>query len=175
MHNGVYRTTALLMGLSLAPWAWGVEGFGIELGHGEGTDMGRLSARWALIPDREFRRNWTLGTFWESGIGYWQGNRSGGTKLWEIGLTPVFRLNSRESNFFWEGGIGVHFLSQSHIDGGREFGSHFSFAEHLGFGWHLSSTSPYEILYRFQHLSNANTAMPNDSINFHQVQFGFNY
>ncbi len=165
----------MLVGVCLAPWAWGVDGYSIELGQGEGTDMGRLSARWSWGQEREATRNWMLSGYWEGGAGYWHGRRPGGRNLWEVGLTPVFRLAARNSDWFWEGGIGVHFFSQDHIDGGREFGNHFSFAEHLGFGRHLGRAAQYEILYRFQHLSNANTAMPNDSINFHQIQFGFNY
>ncbi len=169
----------LLLGLGLTSadpsTAAAVDGSAIEVGHGEGTEMARVTVRWNWDRRWDFGRNWLATGFWETGVGFWQGNRDGGRDLWEVGLTPVFRLNSKHSHFFWEAGIGGHLMSQSRMDDRREFGSHFNFGDHVGFGWRLGDHQRYELSYRFQHLSNANTAMPNDTINFHQIRLGFNY
>lgn len=168
---------ALLMGLGLVmgPAAQAVEGSSLELGNGESTDMARVTARWNWDKHWPVGRNWDLTGFWEIGLGYWQGNDAGGKNVWDLGLTPVFRLDSKHSGFYWEGAIGAHFLSHDRIDNQRVFGSRFSFGDHVGFGWRLGGKGRYELGYRFQHLSNANTAMPNDTINFHQIRLGFNY
>ena len=163
----------LLLGLLSVQPAHAVDGIGIELGGGESTAMARMTTRWNWDKTWPVGSNWTASAFWELGLGYWKGNWSGGNSLAELGITPVFRLNANDSPFFWEAGIGAHFMSRDRIDPHRVFGSHFNFGDHLGFGRRLGER--YELSYRFQHLSNGNTAKPNDAINFHQIRFGFNY
>jgi lipid A 3-O-deacylase len=175
MSRHVLCVLLLGLGLAMGQPALALDGSAIELGGGEGTAMARVNARWNWDQLWDVNRDWIATAFWESGVGYWHGGRSGGKNLWEIGLTPVFRLNSTHSNFFWEGAIGVHLLSQDRIDDHRVFGSRFSFGDMVGFGWRLGDQGRYELGYRFQHLSNADTAMPNDGMNFHQIRFGINY
>ncbi len=178
--NGFLRLVvlALLLGFGLAgnETAQAVDGSSIEMGGGEETTMARVNARWNWDNLWDMNRDWIATAFWEGGVGYWQGDqRKGGKYIWEVGLTPVFRLNSAHSKFFWEGAIGVHLMSQDRIDNGRLFGSRFSFGDMAGFGWRLEGKGRYELGYRFQHLSNADIAKPNDGMNFHQVRFGINY
>lgn len=175
MTKRIFRVLLAGIGLACAQTSLAVDGASIEAGVGEGTDMARINLRWDWDKPWLDRQNWTGTAFWEAGLGEWHGTREGGKELGEIGLTPVFRLNSKLSHFYWEGGIGVHLMTQDHIDDKRIFGSHFSFGDMLGFGWQVGNHGQYEIGYRFQHLSNANTAEPNDSINFHQVRLGLNF
>jgi lipid A 3-O-deacylase len=168
---------ALLVGLGLAfaQTAFAVDGASIESGYGEGTAMARVNLRWNWDKQWAVGQNWAATAFLESGIGNWRGRRPGGKNLWEIGVTPVFRLNSKQSGFFWEAGIGGHLMSQDRMDNTREFGSHFNFGDLIGFGWRLGNTGRYELGYRFEHLSNANTAMPNGTINFQEIRLGYNF
>ena len=152
-----------------------VDGTAVELGYGVGTKMVRLTTDWNWHKQWDVGRNWTASGLWEAGIGNWHNDRTGGRTLWEIGLTPVLRLNSKHSGFFWEAGIGVHIMSQNRIDASRVFGSHFNFGDHIGFGWHLGDHGRYELGYRFQHLSNGDTTMPNAGINFQQIRLGYNF
>jgi hypothetical protein len=152
-----------------------LDGMGIEIGSGEHADMARATLRWNWDKTWPVGENWTASAFWEAGLGNWQGHDSGGLNLTELGITPVFRLNSRHSTFYWEGAIGAHFMSRTRINANRNFGSRFNFGDHVGCGWRFGDQERYELGYRFQHLSNADTAMPNDSINFHQLRLGFNF
>lgn len=166
----------LMLSFATLQSAWAVDGFSIELGGGNETAMARANARWNWDRVWDVNRDWIATAFWEAGVGYWRGDRDkGGEDIWEVGITPVLRLNSSLSDFFWEGGIGAHFLSHDRMDDQRIFGGRFNFGSLVGFGWRRGAKGQYEVGYRFQHISNANTAMPNDGINFHQIRFGFSY
>ncbi|MEW5771438.1 MAG: acyloxyacyl hydrolase [Pseudomonadota bacterium] len=167
----------LLLGLGMTGTqaALALDGSALELGHNADATMSRLSVRWNLERLWTLGHDWNVSVFTEAGLGSWQGDGAGAKDLWELGFTPVLRINSTHSGFFWEGGIGVHLMSHNRINDRHVFGSHFNFGDHLGFGWRLGDKERYELGYRFQHLSNANTAMPNDSINFHQLRLGLNY
>ena len=173
-----YRNLSVLifaLGLVYTQAAAAVDGASLESGFGEGTAMARVDLRWNWDKEWNVGQNWAATAFLETGVGAWHGRRAGGRDLWELGVTPVFRLNSKHSSFFWEGGIGAHFMTDDRIDDKRVFGSHFNFGDLIGFGWRLGDKRQYEIGYRFEHLSNANTAMPNDAINFQQLRLGYNF
>ncbi|KAF0102891.1 MAG: hypothetical protein FD187_746 [bacterium] len=166
----------LALGLSVAPSAFALNGSSIELGTGDSsTDMISVALRWNWDKRWMLGRSWNLTGFWETSLGYWDGDGQGAKNLWDVGITPVFRLSPNLSRFFLEAGIGVHLLSEKKINDKREFGSHFSFGDHIGFGWLLGEKDRYELGYRFQHLSNAGLSDPNDGINFHQIRLGYNY
>lgn len=171
----MYRQVAGVCLLVFAQTALAVDGSSLEVGYGEGTRLVRATALWNWDKHWEVSDNWTATGFWEADVGNWHGERSEGRNLWEVGLTPAFRLYSKHSGFFWEAGIGLHYMSHSRIDGNRVFGNHFNFGDHIGFGWRLGDHGQYELGYRFQHLSNANTATPNAGINFSTIRFGYNY
>lgn len=123
--------------------------------------------------------NWYLGGQWEASFSYWDADESGEVgSLAEIGLTPVFRIQPQTSmggiSPFLEGAIGVHLFSETEL-GGRDFGSIFSFGDHLGAGVRFGANSQYELNYRYQHLSNASLADPNDGINFHLLRFAYHF
>ncbi len=166
----------LALGLSVAPSAFALSGSSIELGSGDSsTDMISVALRWNWDKRWMLGRNWNVTGFWEASLGYWDGDGRGARNLWDVGIGPVFRLSPNLSRFFLEAGIGAHYLSEKKINDKREFGSHFSFGDHIGFGWLLGEKDHYELGYRFQHLSNAGLGDPNDGIRFHQVRLGYNY
>ena len=170
--------SVLLLGLGLASGhpAHAVNGSSIELGTGDdSTQQVRVGVRWNWDKRWSIGQSWNATGFWEASLGYWDGDGAGAKGLWDIGFTPVFRLSPNGSNFFLEGAIGAHLLSETRINNRRVFGSSFNFGDHVGFGWAFGEKNRYEIGYRFQHLSNASLADPNDGINFHQIRFGFNY
>lgn len=172
------KKTALAVALfALLPFqsALAVDRIAVEAGYGVGTKMAQVATDWNWQKQWDMGRNWMLTGAWEADIGNWWNDRTTGRTLWEVGLTPVLRLNSKHSGFFWEAGIGIHYMSQDRIEDKRVFGNHFNFGDHVGFGWHLGDHGQYELGYRFQHLSNADTKMPNAGINFQQIRLGYNF
>lgn len=170
--------SALLIGIGVAlvQPAHALTGSALELGTGDnGTEMARVTLRWNWDKLWRVGQNWNATGFWEVGLGYWNGAGAGARKLWDLGVTPVFRLSPNDSSFYLEGAIGVHFLSETRINDRRAFGSSFSFGDHVGFGRTFGDKNRYDLGYRFQHVSNADLAKPNDGINFHQVRFGISY
>lgn len=171
----LFAPIALVLGLATTP-AHAISGAGIEIGSGDdSTEMVRVTARWDWNKRWAIGQNWNATGFWEAGIGRLNGGGVNSNDLWDISITPVFRLRSGVSPFYLEGAIGAHFLSTTRINNRRALGSSFQFGDHVGFGWNFGDKDRYELGYRFQHLSNANLADPNDGINFHQIRLGYNY
>jgi len=154
------------------------DGYTIEIGQGtESTDMARLHAKWNWSKKWSEEGNWHWTGYWEATVGRWSGSGAGAEDLWDVGFTPVFRLqpNGSKTGMYFEAGIGIHLFSEEQISDRREFGSRFSFGDHIGFGATFGARGEYDLGYRLQHLSNANLASPNDGIDFHQVRFTYNY
>lgn len=156
-----------------------VDGLALEVGSG---DESAFRAGAAVQWDWENRwftdREWFLGGYWELSASYWKSDRGccGNDELFEIGATPVFRLQtdrpSHQMTPFFEAGVGGHLLSKTHL-GKKDFATNFQFGSHIGAGIRFGSKSQFELLYRFQHLSNASIKQPNDGINFHLLRFGY--
>ena len=172
----ISRTLGLALTLGCATSAYALSGAGLELGHGNNsTEAARISARWDWDTRWALGKGWIASGFWETGLGYLQGDGAGKQGLRELGFTPVFRLRSGVSRFFLEGGIGVHFLSHTHLNNRIDLGSSFQFGDHIGFGWNFGEKDAYEVGYRLQHLSNAALVPPNDGLNLHLIRLGYNY
>ena len=166
----------LIAGLGLASSSRADNGLAVELGRGDGTDMAQVSLirQW----DRQWftQGNWYLTGYWEASVARWHSNSTGGKDIWDIGLTPVFRLQTKATSGwrpYVEGAIGAHLISDTHVNAGRDMGSAFQFGDHLGVGLVFGDKSQLDLGYRFQHLSNADIKKPNDGINFQQIRFAY--
>jgi hypothetical protein len=72
-----------------------VDGMAIDGGGGNGADMGRIAVQWNWNKRWFQGRDWHLGGYWDLGLGYWQQRDPApgqNEDIFEIGLTPVFRL-----------------------------------------------------------------------------------
>jgi hypothetical protein len=171
----LFASIALVLSLTIAP-CHAMSGAGIEIGTGDdSTERVGVTARWDWKKHWSISQNWIASGFWEAGISRWNSGGVNSNDLWDISITPVFRLRSGISPFYLEGAIGAHFLSKTRINNGRALGSSFQFGDHVGFGRNFGDKDCYELGYRFQHISNADLADPNDGINFHQIRLGYNY
>lgn len=166
----------MLAGLGLASASRADDGMALVAGHGDDTDMVQLSLvrQW----DRQWFTdgNWTLTGYWEASLGRWNSAAAGSKPVWDIGLAPVFRLQAKASDGwrpYLEGAVGIHFISHTHPDAGRDMGSSFQFGDHLGVGVILGRKGQFDLGYRFQHLSNADIKSPNSGINFQQLRFAY--
>lgn len=120
---------------------------------------------------------WYLGGYWDLEAAYWDSDHDTNGSLYDVSLTPVLRLErdaglSQTASPFTELGVGGHLLTESKI-GNRDLSSTFQFGLHAGLGLGIGDKGRYQLMYRYQHLSNANTKSPNQAINFHLVSFGY--
>lgn len=162
--------TAALMVLSVRAHA--VDGMALEAGEGSRSEMWRVGLQWHW-PQRWLQRgDWHVGGYWDLAAGEWHYDAAPGerSRLTDVGLTPVFRLQRNGGRgLFLEGGVGAHLLSGTNL-GDKHFSTGFQFGDHVGFGYRAGGL---EIGYRFQHLSNAGIKIPNQGINFQQVRLQY--
>ena len=178
--RGIALRILTVLACASAP-AHALEGMSLELGNGDGVDMGRVGVQWGSwkAPWRWAQgANWHLGGYFEGALGYW---RYGGAtpsqhgELYELGLTPALRVqpNSLRGPYV-EAGLGIHLLSHSSI-GDTRMSTAFQFGNHIGVGYRFGAKGSYDLGYRFQHLSNASIKRPNAGINFHQIRAQYNF
>jgi len=136
--------------------------------------MWRFGAQW------QWQQRWVqggqshLGGFWELSLAQWEqvahGKRN---RVQEVGLTPVFRLQSNDyRGAYLEAGIGVHLLEATSL-GDKHFGTSFQFGDHLGFGYRFGAHGEIDISYRYQHLSNAGIKLPNSGLDSNQIRLQY--
>lgn len=179
--------TALLSGsllfFTLPQWDLATASNAITIDNGYGlSDTRLLRLNYSVGNDRRWpaQNDWSWGYAWETNLSYWYlyRNKEGDQDLFELGLTPNFRIErNRASHWgrpYMEAGLGVHLLSLARI-GERELGSHFQFGTHVGFGIHFGNREQWELAWRYQHLSNAGLKEPNPGINFGMVRFGYRW
>jgi len=164
---------ALASGRALA-----VDGVAVELGNGDGTDMGRVAVQWDWGKRWFQSENWHLGGYWDLGLGYWKHDnvRPGqNDNITEIGLTPVFRFQQNDlQGLYAEIAVGAHFLSQTSL-GDKRFSTSFQFGDHVGVGYRFGAKGAFDLSYRYQHLSNGSIKEPNSGINFNQVRLQYHF
>jgi hypothetical protein len=171
-----YLFGSLVIGLCWLPVGNAADGFAIEAGQGNDTDMGRISLMRSWDKKWFTDGNWHLTGYWEVSLGHWKSANLGAKGIWDVGLTPVFRLRQKEMGGvqpYAEAAVGVHLISRTQVDNIRQMGSAFQFGDHAGIGMMFGDRGQFDLGYRFQHLSNVGIKDPNDGINFHQIRFGY--
>jgi len=127
-----------------------------------------------------FQSNGThLSGYWEASVGLWQQkqykNISGNDKnLWDIGFTPVFRFqNDNKKGLYYEGGIGVHRLSDLYNNDTYRLSTLFQFGDHIGVGYVFDNK--WEVAAKVQHFSNGGYKKPNTGINYLEVKAAYHF
>jgi hypothetical protein len=122
-----------------------------------------------------------LGSYFEVSASWWhadQGGLTGQDSLYEGGLTGVLRYQREVGRGFLtpfvELGTGPHLKSEREFVN-KDFDLNFCFGSHLGAGLKFGEKGAYEVMYRFQHLSNADFGDDNPGIDFHLVRFGYRF
>ncbi len=174
-------TAVIVFSIGVAP-VHALDGVALELGTAdsdEDVDRFGFSLKWDWSAQWFAEGDWYLGGYWELGGAYWDGDdgRTGNDSLGDFHLTPVFRWQRKQGAAiapFLELGVGAHVHTDDSI-GDKDFDIPFSFGSHLGGGFRFGSRRQYELLYRFQHLSNAGLGDDNPGINFHVVHLGYRF
>ena len=155
----------------LAGPAAAVDSMSAELGYHDDVRMWRAGLQW------KWERRWFRGASWELG-GYWDlsagGWRNGEETIYDVGLTPVFRLEgTAPGSPYLEAAIGFHLISDLQIDSERSFSTRFQFGDHVGIGRRFGPRERYDVSLRLQHLSNGGIRNPNPGIDFLQLRLQY--
>ena len=145
------------------------------------TNVDRYGVNLAIDWDKQWFRtgNWYLTGYWEAGIDYWDGAKgtTGNDSLVDFSVTPVFRIQRDVSTglgLFMEAGVGLHGYTDHKIDD-KDFDIPFAFGSHIGAGTRFGPNGEYELMYRYQHQSNASIGDRNPGINFHIFTLGYHF
>ena len=173
---------ALCLAVLVGRPALALDGVALELGTAasdEDVDRFGVAFKWdwnrAWLKDGD----WELGGYWEFAASYWDGEdgRSGNDSLGDFSITPVLQLRHRGEAAltpFLELGVGIHVHTDDSI-GDKDFDIPFAFGSHIGGGLRFGARGQYELIYRFQHLSNAGLGDDNPGINFHVLHLGYRF
>ena len=181
-------TKASFAGAALAMWlasgsAAAIDGISVTGGigagssEGEGTRLARLAVQWDWNKRWFEGDNWHLGGYWNADVAYWKRDALPGQNghLYEIGFTPVFRLQQSDlEGFYLEGGVGAFLLSETSL-GDRDFSTSFQFGSQFGFGYRFGAKHAFDVSYVYQHVSNAGIKKPNDGMDFHEVRLQYHF
>lgn len=163
--------------LDLSPSAVTIEGGLSE----DRVDANRYGAnlRWDLKPQWFQVGDWHMVSFVEFGINVWDSSkgRTGENSLVDFGLTPVFRYQQNPTSGFApfvEVGVGLHLHTRNEIND-KDFDIPFAFGSHMGLGARFGGKGEYELMYRYQHQSDAGLGDRNPGINFHILSLGMHF
>lgn len=154
--------------------------YGFSAGVEVGKDVSRADGRMVrVILQKPWQKvwwednYWTLSGFWELSLGAWESNREplDDDLLYDIGITPVFRLLEKGysgSRVFLEGAIGLHFVTERDF-ADQDLSTNFQFGDHLGAGFVFGPDGRYALAYRFQHVSNGSISGENEGIDIQWI------
>lgn len=159
-----------------------LDSISLELGTADSDeDVNRFGVafKWDWTAQWFTAGDWYLSGYWDLGAAYWDGEdgRTGNDSLGDFSATPVFQLLRKETGSFvpfLEFGVGAHVHTDDSI-GDKDFDIPFAFGSHVGAGVRFGDGGRYELLYRFQHLSNAGLGDDNPGINFHLLHLGYRF
>ncbi len=169
--------TTAVPAFDLSPSTVTIEGGFTE----DSVDAQRYGAnlRWDL-PIQLFQvGDWHMVSLVEFGINVWASSkgRTGEDSLVDFGLTPVLRYQmdpKRGFAPFVEAGAGLHLHTQNGLND-KDFDLPFAFGSHAGLGARFGADGKYELMYRYQHQSNAGLGATNPGINFHVMSLGTHF
>jgi len=143
--------------------AQALDSVSVETGKGDhDVHMWGIGLQWVPHPGWLAERHWDY--YWELSLANWHGDT--GT-VHDFGVTPVFRYARHARGWYFEGGIGAHVFSDSHVSSDLGFSTRFQFGDHLGVGYRFHT---YDLALRLQHLSNGGMRNPNPGINSLQLR-----
>lgn len=168
---------SILLAPAIPAVAASLDGLSLEAATGSDSTMLRFGVQ------RKIERTWFrserrhVAAYWDMTLASWRGDayrdrRGDRQRLWDIGLTPVFRYQRHDGRgWYGEAGIGVHYLTQVWNNGGKALSTHFQFGDHVGVGYLFSND--VDVTVKFQHYSNGGFKKPNDGANFVILKAGY--
>lgn len=120
---------------------------------------------WAL----RWAEDWRLQTRFDFAAG-WLGGHSENAFVGSGG--PTLELSYDKFPLTLEGGSGPTYISRYEF-GRTDLGSLAQFTSHAQINWNISDH--FQILYRFQHMSNAGLSSHNPGLNLHMFGIGYRF
>ncbi|GIL05386.1 MAG: lipid A deacylase PagL [Betaproteobacteria bacterium] len=151
--------------------AFAPSGVLVQSGRASETTTLSLGLQW------NWSRGWHLGEHGrlaghhEVSLGWWRVDDGAGATVTQIGVTPALRYwpDGAMHGWFYEGGIGVNWLTPLYRTPEKRFSTTFNFGDHLAVGYR-SAPRGWEWSLRMQHFSNAGINRPNPGENFVQLR-----
>jgi lipid A 3-O-deacylase len=156
-----------------------IDSVAVDYGSSAKVSMVRLGVQkdWQA---RWFQSNGThLGGYWDASFGYWRETQyrnvpGAHESLTDIGFTPVFRWeNDNQKGIYYEGGIGVHRLSELYNNDTYRLSTLFQFGDHIGIGYVFDNK--WEVGAKIQHFSNGGYRKPNTGVNFVELKASYHF
>ena len=147
----------------------------------------RLSVRWNWDKNWQLSENWNAGGYFDLGYSQWRSRLSrsdnpsdGAEKVWQVGFSPVLRLNYQMNSLvtpFIDLGAGVSYQSKKDIQKEKptdlNMGTHFQFELRGMAGLQFDTSLPFEVSAGFMHYSNADLNSDNEGADFFIVNVAF--
>ncbi|MCW5626624.1 MAG: acyloxyacyl hydrolase, partial [Burkholderiales bacterium] len=91
--------------------------------------------------------------------------------------TPSLRLERRGEHLspFIEGGIGIHYLSDTVDASHAQLSTRFQFGDYVGVGARFGRDGQYAISARFVHYSNGGIHKPNRGADMGMINFAYRF
>ena len=185
LHKRVLLTLALICasGAQAAGTNW-IDAMSLSYGEDNDSNETRvyrlgLQNKWA----RSWLNDgaWHVGGYWDAELAYMESEHedSENNELFDIGLTPVFRMQrdtelSSGVSPYAELGVGPHLISETRL-GTQQYSTAFQIGGMLGFGLGFGEKGQYELSYRYQHISNGDIKTPNEGMNLHLLRLGYSF
>lgn len=137
-----------------------------------------LSGRWDWnvhwLPESPIQ----LTGYWQAGVGYWHasaGDTGNPNHTTIVSASPVLQIwvgeySLKRNALFFELGIGPAYSTETAV-GKRNLASHWHFEDKFGAGINIAADRPFQLIYRYNHYSNASTVMPNQGLDLHTLTF----
>ncbi len=117
-----------------------------------------------------------LNHYYLVGYNYWQSLDVDGQEgvMNTLEMIPVFRFNWGEKDWFSfaETSVGISVFSRSEFND-RQFSTNFQFSNSLAFGGYFTQQTSWS--FQLQHYSNNSIKLPNNGINFYNLNIAHRY
>ncbi len=136
----------------------------------------KMAFRWHPEETLAHFGNVRLNHYYLVGYNYWQSLDVDGQEgvVNAVEFIPVFRFNWGEKGLFSfaETSVGVSVLSRTELNG-RQFSTNFQFSNSLAVGGYFSQKTSWSL--QLQHYSNNSIKLPNNGINFYNLNIAYIY
>jgi len=136
----------------------------------------KMAFRWHPEETITHFGNVRLNHYYLVGYNYWQSLDVDGQEgvVNALELIPVFRFNWGEKGLlsFIETSVGVSVLSRTELNE-RQFSTNFQFSNSLAVGGYFSQKTSWSL--QLQHYSNNSIKLPNNGINFYNLNIAYIY
>ena len=150
--------------------------YSVSLMNAEDVAGFKVGFRWHASGDMGLLKDTGFSHYYHLGYNYWQSTTVGGQEGVNnvLEFIPVFRYSWDYSDVlsYVETSVGLSVFSRSELND-RVFSTNFQFANGLAFGGYMTPQATWSL--QLQHYSNNSIKLPNNGINFFNLNFAYRY